>query len=192
MYYVYFLILFIGLIDSSIKIYSQVDLKKIVAYCTVFEMNLLLTNFFFLSYYSYLFLIYFSILHTFLSFYFFFCVDCLNKRFNTRSIISINNLLNLYPNLALFLIIGVFIFNGIPLTLKFNLELIYFEKILNFNFFYFLLFFIVQVLCIIFFTKNFFSVLFFTTELKLNMDLTIKELFIFFIILISFFFISFF
>lgn len=142
-------------------------------------MNIILTNFFFFSYYSYLFFIYFSILHTLLSFFFFFTVDCLYKRFNTRSIYSINNVLNYYPNLGLFLVLGVLLFNGIPLTLKFNLELVFFEKLMCFNFVFFCLFFFTQIFAIIFFTKNFFSILFFTTTSKNTIDLTFKEMFIY-------------
>lgn len=188
----FIIICFIGILDSSVKLFAQVDLKKIVAYCTIFEMNIILSNFFFFSYYSYLFFIYFSILHTLLSFFFFFSVDCIYRRFNTRSIQGVNNLLNYYPNFAIFLIIGVMMFNGIPLTLKFNLELVFFAKILNYSFLYFFVFIIIQVIAIIFFTKNFFSILFFSTNSKVLVDLTTKELCIFNVLFIFFILFSFF
>jgi formate hydrogenlyase subunit 3/multisubunit Na+/H+ antiporter MnhD subunit len=31
----------IGIVDASIKMFSQVDLKKLVAYCTIQEMNMI-------------------------------------------------------------------------------------------------------------------------------------------------------
>ncbi len=31
----------VGVIDASLKLFSQTDLKKIVAYCTILEMNLI-------------------------------------------------------------------------------------------------------------------------------------------------------
>lgn len=31
----------IGIVDASIKMFSQVDLKKLVAFCTVQEMNMI-------------------------------------------------------------------------------------------------------------------------------------------------------
>jgi len=38
----FFLILaIVGVVDSSIKMWSQIDLKKLIAYTTVQEMNLL-------------------------------------------------------------------------------------------------------------------------------------------------------
>lgn len=189
--FVFFLVVFIGIFDAAIKIFTQTDLKKIVAYCTVFEMNIILTNFFFMSYHSYLFLIYFSLLHTLLSFYFFFTVDCIYKRFNTRSIASVNNILNSYPNLAILIVVGVVLFNGIPLTLKFNLEVIFFSKLLTLNAVYFLLFFSVQILGIIFFTKQFFSILFFSSTTRLVSDLTAKELSIFLLLVFVFLLFSF-
>lgn len=190
--YIFLIFLFFGILDSCLKLMSQVDIKKIVAYCTIFEMNIILFNFIFFSYYSYLFFIYFSILHTLLSFYFFFLVDCLYRRYNSRSITSITNILNLYPNLGLFLIIGVFLFNGIPLTLKFNLEIIFLEKLLNFNIVYFIIFLIIHIVCVIFFSKNWFNLLFFSSINKYTSDLTLKEICIFLLLIFFFIFFSFF
>jgi NADH:ubiquinone oxidoreductase subunit 4 (subunit M) len=183
---------FLGVLDSAVKLLAQVDIKKVVAYCTIFEMNIILVNFFFFSYYSYLFFLYFSILHTLLSFFFFFLVDCIYKRYNNRCILGVNNLLNFYPNLSFFLIVGVLLFNGIPLTLKFNLELIFFEKLLNFNSVFFLMFILIQIFGIIFFSKIFFSILFFSTVQKNTVDLGMKEILIFCILIFFFFFLSFF
>jgi NADH-quinone oxidoreductase subunit M len=184
--YIFILISVLGVIDASIKFFSQVDIKKIVAYCTIFEMNIMLLILLFLTYNSYLFLIYFCILHTLLSFYFFFLVDCIFKRFNTRSIFGINNIINLFPNLAIFTIVGVLLFNGLPLTLKFNLELVLIQKLLNFNFLYFFIFFFIQIFAIIFITKNFFIIIFSSNSKTQLSDLTSREFFLFFY-LISFF-----
>ncbi len=37
----YLAICIVGIVDASLKLFSQTDLKKIVAYCTILEMNLI-------------------------------------------------------------------------------------------------------------------------------------------------------
>lgn len=37
----FIVIALVGVVDASIKMFSQIDLKKLVAYCTIQEMNLI-------------------------------------------------------------------------------------------------------------------------------------------------------
>lgn len=178
--YVFFIFYFLGILDVTVKLFSQIDVKKIVANCTVFEMNIIMINFLYLNTSSYLFLIYFSCLHTMLSFLFFFSVECIYKRYNTRSIYGITNILNNYPILAIFIVINVLLFNGLPLTLKFNLEIILILKLLNHNFIYLFIFLLIQIIFIIFFTKNFFSIIFLNSSNNVTCDLQFYEILIYF------------
>jgi formate hydrogenlyase subunit 3/multisubunit Na+/H+ antiporter MnhD subunit len=38
---IFIVITFIGVVDASIKMFSQFDLKKLVAFCTIQEMNMI-------------------------------------------------------------------------------------------------------------------------------------------------------
>ena len=177
--FIFVFIIFISLLDATLKLFGQVDLKKIVAVCTIFEMNIILFMLMFLTKSNYIFIILFSFLHAILSGLFFFIVECIYKRYNSRVLTNISNISNFYPMLSLNIIVSVFLFNGLPLTLKFNLELVFIYKLLTYNFLYFIIFFIIQIYFIVIFTKHFFSILFNHKKLKHTSDLNKKEIFIF-------------
>ena len=167
------------MIDATIKIFGQTDLKKIVAYCTIFEMNLIFFILMFLNKTNILFVTSFCVLHAILSGLFFFVVDCVYKRYNARNLQSLNNISNFYPILAINIIISIFIFNGLPLTIKFYLEVIILYKLLTYNMLYFIIFIFIQIYFIIIFTKHFMGILFVYKNNKILTDLSIKEIYIF-------------
>jgi NADH:ubiquinone oxidoreductase subunit 4 (subunit M) len=158
--------------------FNQIDFKKIVAYSTVFEMNIILFNFFFFNYSLNIFILYFCILHTSLSGVFFFFNDILYKRYNTRSVYQINGILNNFFFLPILLLVSLLNLNGLPLTLKFNLELFFLIRLFNFDFFFFFFFIIIQYLFILFINKIIFNCIFGYNNKIICSDLSFFELFI--------------
>lgn len=61
--------------------------------------------------------------HVGLSIYLFFLSEILQKRFHTRQLTQALGLLNTTPKIGLFLIITLLLFLGLPLTIKFYLEI---------------------------------------------------------------------
>jgi len=125
-------ILLIGIIDSSFKLFYQIDLKKIVAYSTVIEMHWLALSI--INGYSYLFIAGFCMLisHAFLSTNFFFLVDCIGRRYKTRLVTEISSISLLNPKLFLMILINLLIFLGFPGTLFFIAEVLFFLFVLDF------------------------------------------------------------
>jgi len=125
-------VLLIGVIDSSFKLFYQIDLKKIVAYSTVIEMHWLSLSI--INGYSYLFIAGFCMLvsHAFLSTNFFFLVDCISRRFKTRLVTEISSISLLNPKLFIMVLINLLIFLGFPGTLFFIAEVLFFLFMLDF------------------------------------------------------------
>nr|YP_004841747.1 NADH dehydrogenase subunit 4 [Ichthyophthirius multifiliis]AEL89289.1 NADH dehydrogenase subunit 4 [Ichthyophthirius multifiliis] len=178
-----------GVIDSSLKMWGQTDLKKLVAYGTIQEMNLIYislllgdSNLIFVT-------IIFIITHALLSCLMFFLVDCIYRRFNSRSIVELNGLIHILPNLSITIILMIVFFSGLPGTLKFISEFSLFSNFINIiPFTSLLLIFISNVLGLIGFSKVWFNSLFGSLKKNtknLSIDLSIKELYI---ISINFFF----
>ena len=113
----------IGIVDASLKLWGQSDIKKIVAYCTVQEMNLIFLLFLFGDANATTCGATFSVAHAFLSALMFFLVDCIYRRCHTRSIYAIHGLLQQTPNLAISIIVMCVLYSGLPGTLKFSCEI---------------------------------------------------------------------
>jgi NADH:ubiquinone oxidoreductase subunit 4 (subunit M) len=64
----------------------------------------------------------FSATHAFLSALMFFIVDCIYRRYRTRSIVEVNGILHLTPNLGISIIVMIVFFAGLPGTIKFISE----------------------------------------------------------------------
>ena len=179
-------IIFISVIDASLKMCVQVDLKKLVAFSTVQEMGLmtflLVTPLTFNNQILFVFVIF----HTFVSGLFFWIVDCVYRRFNTRLVCNINGLINLYPKLSFFIILSVYIFMGLPFTIKFSIEVWVFKNIMHYNIWLSLFMsFFVNYISIIFFFKSFLFINFGNTPKIIGLDLNKKELFIFILLIVS-------
>ena len=112
----------VGVVDASLKLWGQSDLKKIVAYCTVQEMNLIFLLFLLGDVNSTTCGATFSVAHAFLSALMFFLVDCVYRRCHTRSVYAVQGLLQQTPNLAMSIIVMCVLYAGLPGTLKFTCE----------------------------------------------------------------------
>jgi NADH:ubiquinone oxidoreductase subunit 4 (subunit M) len=178
-----FLILCIfGVIDSSLKMWGQTDLKKLVAYGTIQEMNLIYLSLCigdsFLLYIS----IIFTITHALLSTLMFFIVDCIYRRFNSRSIIEVNGINHTLPNLTISVIIMIIFFSGLPGSIKFISEFCLLSSMIEIlPIITIILVFISNVLGLIGFSKVWFNSLFGSLKKNTqnyNIDLSYKELYI--------------
>lgn len=111
-----------GMVYSSLKMWVQTDLKKLIAYATVLEMNAI---FFLLNLnlpsatHSCLI---FMAAHGLLSTLMFYIVDCIYKRYNTRSLYKLYGISTLFPSLSNGIWAMLLLFLGIPGTLKFFVE----------------------------------------------------------------------
>ena len=112
----------IGVVDSSLKMWGQTDLKKLVAYVTVQEMNLIFLTFCWGDTNAIFGGILFSITHGALSALMFYIVDCLQRRFNSRSVTELSGVLQITPLLGITNIIMCVLYAGLPGTLKFTCE----------------------------------------------------------------------
>jgi len=106
-------------------------LKKLVAYGTIQEMNLIFIPFCFGDSFFLIGGLLFCITHGFLSAYFFYLVDCIQRRCNTRSVNEVYGLFYLTPSLGLVIFIGLLLYSGLPGTLKFISEVYIFVGLLN-------------------------------------------------------------
>lgn len=171
-----------GVVDSSLKMWGQTDLKKLVAYGTIQEMNLIYLTFCWGDSYAILGGIIFTITHALLSTLMFFIVDCIYRRFHTRSIVEVNGILHVTPNLAVCILAMLICFSGLPGTIKFISEFYIFNGLLEYSTSSCLiLMFIANVIGLIGFSKAWFNVLFGLPKKNtkyLALDLTFKELYI--------------
>lgn len=174
----------IGIVDAVLKLFYQIDLKKLVAYSTVVEMhwlticivsgqsNLMLSSFCMM------------ISHALLSTNSFLLVDAIARRFKTRLITEISGINFMCPKLFLAILLNTLIFLGFPGSIFFVSEFLFFT-------FFFDLFPIMSLFLLIFlyllgptfFFRSWMNVMFgFSNFLsvKLPTDLTIRESLLFF------------
>ena len=184
-----------GVIDASLKMWGQLDLKKLVAYGTVQEMNLIYIAFLWGDSGSFIGGVLFCITHAFLSSMMFFLVDCIQRRYKTRIISEITGILHTTPNLGIAIIFMQILYSGLPGTLKFLSEFYIFSGFLNSApFSLILLMYGANFLGLIGFSKCWFNVIFGLTlknQKYLTIDLTFKELYIILICIFSMFFFGF-
>jgi NADH:ubiquinone oxidoreductase subunit 4 (subunit M) len=84
----------------------------------------------------------------------FFLVDCIYRRYHTRSIVEVNGLLHLTPNLGIAILVMTVFFSGLPGTIKFITEFYIFSGFLEISVFScFFLMFVANVLGLIGFSK---------------------------------------
>jgi NADH-quinone oxidoreductase subunit M len=170
----------IGVVDASIKMFSQVDLKKLVAFCTVQEMNMIYMMLCWGDSTGCISAMLFTITHSFLSALMFFLVDCVQRRYNSRSTLELSGIIHLTPNLGIAIFIMCLLYCGMPGTMKFTCEFFIFSQIIGVSFlFTFILLFFANLIGVVGFCRCWFNVLFgMSTKLsKLNIiDLNMKEL----------------
>jgi len=172
-----------GIVDSTMKLFCQIDLKKLVAYSTVLEMHwltlcvlsgnghLLCANFCML------------ISHALLSTNSFLLVDAIARRFKTRTIVELNGLNFLTPKLFLFALVNSLIFLGFPGSLFFIAEVLFFAFV--FDLFPLLAVTLLLILFLIaptFLVKPWLNLMFSKSKFfaqKLPLDLSLRELYLF-------------
>lgn len=129
----------LGIIDASIKLFSQVDLKRIVALTTIIETNWLILCFSqnnTLMFNLGLFLIFIHCLTTTLEFY---IVEVIYKRYKTRSIIKVNSLNLKTPIISKIFTINLLITIGLPGTSIFLIKFMFLSYMLFTNYFIFVI-----------------------------------------------------
>ena len=186
----------IGVVDSSLKMWGQTDLKKLVAYGTIQEMNLIFLTFCWGDSYMIIAGIIFTTTHAFLSTLMFFIVDCVYRRFHSRSIIEINGILHILPNLSILIIAMIVFFSGLPGTIKFISEFFIFSSFFEISpIICFLLMFVANTIGLVGFSKVWLNLLFGLPKKNSNLliiDLALKEIYIIticllFLIILSYF-----
>lgn len=124
----------IGVLISSIILFSQVDLKRIVAITTIFETNwlalCLFSNSSTLVNLGYLLVI----VHCFTTTVEFYLVEFIYRRYGSRNLLDISFMSNLYPNLSCVYLVSTIIIIGLPGSVVFTLKLIFFTNIFIYNF----------------------------------------------------------
>ena len=187
-YFNLILILFIiGVVDSSIKMWHQTDLKKLIAYTTVQEMNFLCIPILWNDVFGETLTALFITTHCLLSCIFFLYIDVISKRFNTRVTSQISGLSHTMPTFSFIIFISWILFSGLPYTVKFLLEVGIFSTLYLYNqLITILVLIIMNVVGLIGFSKNIFNTLFGAPVITdfIIYDLTKKEvtLYLFFII----------
>lgn len=175
-----------GIVDSVMKLFCQVDLKKLVAYSTVLEMHwltlcvvtgnghLLCANFCML------------ISHALLSTNSFLLVDAITRRFKTRLITELNGLNFLTPKLFLFSLVNCLIFLGFPGSLFFIAEVLFFA--FSFDLFPLYSLVLLTILFLIaptFLVKPWLNLMFSKSKFlsyRLPSDLSLRELYLFMVL----------
>jgi NADH:ubiquinone oxidoreductase subunit 4 (subunit M) len=164
------------------KMWGQTDLKKLVAYATIQEMGIIYLVFCIGDVYFIYGGVLFCVTHAFLSSIFFFFVDCVNRRYNSRNIVEINGILHITPNLAAFILIGCILYSGLPGTLKFVSEMYIFIGLIELSSIStILVIFIANFLGLVGFCKVWYNAVFGATPvktIKLPKDLSFKEIYI--------------
>ena len=190
------LLCILGVLDSSLKMWGQTDLKKLVAYGTIQEMNLIYLVFTWGDTNAILGGILFTVVHALLSALMFFIVDCIYRRYLSRSIVELNGILQVTPNLGIGIILMIVFFSGLPGTIKFIVEFYIFTGFIEISMISaFILIFIANVFGLIGFSKSWFNALFglyLKGQNNIILDLTKKELLILILIFSGLFFFSFF
>lgn len=175
-----FLVLFIiGVVDSSIKMWHQTDLKKLIAYTTVQEMNFLCIPILWNDLFGETLVALFIATHCLLSCIFFFFIDVISKRFSTRVSSQVTGLVHNMPTFTLVIFVSWILFAGLPFTIKFLLEVGIFSILLNYSGAIALVALVVMNICgLVGFTKNIFNALFGAPVITdyLVYDLTKREL----------------
>jgi NADH:ubiquinone oxidoreductase subunit 4 (subunit M) len=162
--------------------FSQVDLKKLVAYCTIQEMNMIYLMLCWGDSTGCVSAMLFTVTHSFLSALMFYLVDCVQRRYNSRSTLEIAGLLHLTPNLGISIFTMVILYCGLPGTMKFVCEFIIFTQLIGVSFtFSVILLIFANFVGVVGFCRCWFNVLFGISPKysKLNLvDLNFKEFFV--------------
>ena len=183
---------FMGCLDASYKMWAQTDLKKLVAYGTIQEMSVIYLVMCWGDAFSTYGALMFCITHSFLSALLFYLVDCIQRRYRTRSIVQLNGILTTNPNLAISILFSCLVYSGLPGTMKFVTEFYILSGLVeSVPYTIIFLVFSINYIGTIGFCKAWFNVVFgMSTQKNLpnQGDLSYKEFFIIFFCFLNFFF----
>jgi len=182
-----------GCIDASIRMWTSTDIKKLIAFATIQEMNLIVIFLFLSSPNNYSILSIFLLVHGVLSSLLFYLVDQIQKIFSTRNILSLSGIVYFLPVLSSFIWGALLIFRGFPIFIKFFIEWEILTLLFsNYKIFGFFLFLVISVFGVLGFSRVFFSVLYgqpqnivFTRDI-LRIDYLVGLLLFFFLFFLSF------
>lgn len=187
-----------GAVEASVKMWTQTDFKKLIAFATIQEMNLIL--YLLVSYQNILdySLILFILIHGWLSTLMFFLVDIIQKKTNSRNIVEISGLAYKFPEIKFIIWFVLIFFSGFPLTVKFVIEwAILGNLVLQHQMLTMVIFFSLVVLGVAGFAKQMIIILYGVARYNLNINHTLskRDKYLFYLIifiLISLNFINFF
>lgn len=184
----------IGSFDASLRMWSVTDIKRLIAFATIQEMNLIFLFFVLLGNTNYSILNLFLLVHGILSGFLFFLVDQVYKQFMTRQLSGIAGINKLSPTLHAIVWFAILIFRGFPIFIKFFIEYeLLIEMISNFYILGALYFFIISFFGVIGFSRVWLSMLYGqptikTSRLMFKRDFIIGFSFISLLFLLQFFF----
>lgn len=187
------LVLF-GVVDASCRMWAVVDIKRLIAFATIQEMNLIFLFLISTPNLSLSLVNLFILVHGLLSAVLFFLIDQLQKRFQTRNIFSIGALATRLVILPVFVWLAILIFRGFPIFIKFFIEwemlMLLNETYFIIGFFYFLFF---TVFAVLGFSRIFLIALYGHPKLKtifwvdmLKKDLIILTILVFILFILLF------
>lgn len=127
------IICLLGIFDASLKMWGQVDIKKLIAYATIQEMNCIYFLLCLGDSWSLHIVTIFLFAHGILSALMFYIIELVYKRTNTRSSYKISGLSELYPNLTVIIWFMILIYMGLPGFLKFFVEVTFIAVLFEFN-----------------------------------------------------------
>lgn len=149
-----------GLLDASLRMWAVSDIKKLIAFATVQEMNLILLLFVLLNNSMLLLVNIFLLIHGVLSIFLFYLVDQVQKQSATRNIMNLSGF-SYVKGLNLLIWSAILIFRGFPLFIKFFIEWeLLTTLIINFDMFGFIIFFCVNFFGVLGFCRIWFIVLY--------------------------------
>lgn len=111
-----------GVVDASLRMWGSIDIKRLIAFATIQEMNLILFFLILLNSQSYTFLNLFLLVHGLLSALLFFLIDQVQKGYDTRNLTQLGGLALEHSSLIWFIWASLLIFRGFPIFIKFIIE----------------------------------------------------------------------
>lgn len=185
---IYITICVVGIFDASFKMWCQSDLKKLVAYCTIQEMNFIYLVFCWGDTALVPGGVYFMLAHGFLSSLMFFLVDCVQQRFGTRNVVGLSGIINVTPGLGASIFFMCIMYAGLPTTVKFFAEYMILSKLFLTAPVLTVLILIANFVALIGFCKTWFNVIFGLSPQYTYFEVQDLTLFEYFIIIFCFFF----
>ncbi len=116
------IIICISIFESSLEMWNQTDIKKLIAWSTIQEMGLILMFFLNTNQQIYFLSIIFIVMHGILSAIMFLLIDIIYNETKTRNLINLQGLGVHFTEIKIYLWIQILMFLGFPLTVKFLIE----------------------------------------------------------------------